>query len=160
MSSTIRQIVESMAETLNDHAFFRTVPKIPVLVEDGKDIETSIMTAMKSAGAFCLVHFEGGETDSADTPGPYLSESTFKVTVSEIPSVWRSRSGNTPSSTEIAEAVSRILHHTQPLDKDDAPLSGGVMIFSGLESQTNESMLQKVVTLTIPIGLATAEPTR
>ena len=158
--SIIRQIVESIAETLNDHAFFRTVPKIPVLVLDGKDIETSIMRAMKSAGAFCLVHFESGDTDSANTPGPYLAESNFKVTISEIPSVWRSRNGTTPSSTEIAEAVARILHHTQPLDKDDAPLSGGVMIFSGLESQTNESMLQKVVNFTIPVGLATAEPTR
>lgn len=158
--STIRQIVDSIAETLADHAYFRTVPKIPVLVEDGKDIETSIMTAMKSAGAFCLVHFESAETDSENTPGPYLSNSTFKVTISEIPSVWRSRSGNTPSATEIAEAVARILHHTQPLDKNDAPLSGGVMIFSGLESQTNESMLQKVVSLTIPIGLSNAEPTR
>jgi hypothetical protein len=118
------------------------------------------MTAMKSAGAFCLVHFESGETESADTPGPYLSQSQFKVTISEIPSVWRSKSGATPSSTEIAEAVARILHHTQPLDKNDAPLSGGVMIFSGLESQTNESMLQKVVSLTIPVGLSTDEPTR
>jgi hypothetical protein len=158
--SIIRQIVDSIAETLADHAYFRTVPKIPVLVEDGKDIETKIMTAMKSAGAFCLVHFESAETDSANTPGPYLSESQFKVTVSEIPAVWRSKPGNTPSATEIAEAVARILHHTQPLDKDDAPLSGGVMIFTGLESQTNESMLQKVVSLTIPVGLSTDEPTR
>jgi hypothetical protein len=158
--SIIRQIVESIAETLNEHPFFCTVPKIPVLVEDGKDIETSIMTAMKSAGAFCLVHFESGETDSENTPGPYLSTSQFRVTVSEIPAVWRSKTGKTPSSTEIAEAVARILHHTQPLDKDDEPLSGGVMIFSGLESQTNESMLQKVVSLTIPVGLSTDEPTR
>jgi hypothetical protein len=158
--SIIRQIVESIAETLTDHAFFRTVPKIPVIVEDGKDIETSIMTAMKSAGAFCLVHFESAETDSENTPGPYLSSSQFKVTVSEIPAVWRSKSGYTPSATEIAEAVARILHHTQPLDKLDQPLSGGVMIFSGLESQTNESMLQKIVNFTIPVGLSTDEPTR
>jgi hypothetical protein len=158
--SIIRQIVESIAETLVEHPFFRTVPKIPVLVEDGKDIETSIINAMKSAGAFCLVHFESAETDSANTPGPYLSTSEFRVTVSEIPSVWRSKSGKTPSATEIAESVSRILHHTQPLDKNDQPLSGGVMIFSGLESQTNESMLQKVVSFTIPIGLSNAEPTR
>lgn len=158
--SIIRQIVDSIAETLSAHPFFRTVPKIPVLVEDGKDIETSIATAMKSAGAFCLVHFESGETESADTPGPYLSNSQFRVTVSEIPAVWRSKSGNTPSCTEIAEAVSRILHHTQPLDKNEQPLSGGTMIFAGMESQTNESMLQKVVNLTIPVGLSTDEPTR
>ncbi|CAB4152742.1 hypothetical protein UFOVP612_23 [uncultured Caudovirales phage] len=158
--SIIRQIVDSIAETLSDHAFFRTVPKIPVLVEDGKDIETSIMTAMKSAGAFCLVHFESAETDSENTPGPYLSTSQFRVTVSEIPAVWRSKSGKTPSSTEIAEAVARILHHTQPLDKNEDPLSGGVMIFAGLESQTNESMLQKVVSFTIPVGLSNDEPTR
>tara|TARA_R110000822_G_scaffold4466_7_gene19196 strand:- start:451 stop:933 length:483 start_codon:yes stop_codon:yes gene_type:complete len=160
VSSLIRQIVESIAETLTEHPFFRTVPKIPVLVEDGKDIETSIMAAMKSAGAFALVHFESGDSESADTPGPYLSNCEFRVTVSEIPAVWRSKKGNTSSATEIAEAVARILHHTQPLDKNDAPLSGGVMIFSGLESQTNESMLQKVVSLTIPVGLSTDEPTR
>lgn len=158
--SLIRQIVDSIAETLADHAFFRTVPRIPVLIEDGKDIETSIVNAMKSAGAFVMVHYESGETDSADTPGPYLSNSEFKVTCSEIPAVWRSKTGSTPSATMMAEAVARILHHTQPMDKDDAPLSGGVMIFTNLESQTNESMLQKVVTFSIPVGLSTDEPTR
>jgi len=158
--SLIRQIVDSIAETLAQHQFFLTVPKIPVLIEDGKDIETSIVNAMKSAGAFVMVHFESGETDSANTPGPYLSNSQFKVTCSEIPAVWRSKSGSTPSATEIAEAVSRILHHTQPMDRNDEPLSGGVMIFENLESQTNESMLQKVVTFSIPVGLSTDEPTR
>jgi hypothetical protein len=156
----IRQIVESIAETLSTHDYFRTVPKIPVLVEDHKDIEKSILNAMQTAGAFVLVNFESGETDSQNTPGPYLTDAKFRVTVSEIPSVWRSKSVKVPSATEIAEAVCRIIHHTQPMDADDQPLSGGVMLFNSVQQQSNDSMLQQVVSFSIPIGLSNTSPTR
>jgi hypothetical protein len=158
--SVIRQIAESIAETLSAHPFFRTVPKIPVLIEDGKDIETSIMAAMKSAGAFALVHFESGDSESADTPGPYLSNSSFASRYRRSRRSGGRRRATRHRPRRLLRQSLRILHHTQPLDKNDEPLSGGVMIFSGLESQTNESMLQKVVSLTIPVGLSTNEPTR
>lgn len=156
----IRQIVESIAETLATHDYFRTNPKIPVLVEDHKDVEKSILNAMQTAGAFVLVNFESAETDSQNSPGPYLSDAKFRVTVSEIPSVWRSKAGKVPSATEIAEAVCRIIHHTQPMDADDQPLSGGVMLFNSVSQQANDSMLQQAVSFTIPIGLSNTSPTR
>jgi hypothetical protein len=158
--SIIRQIVESMAKVLADHEYFRTVPKIPVLVEDQKDVEKSILNAMQTAGAFALINFDSADADSPDTPGPYLNNSSFKVTVSEIPSLWRSRGSNQPSCTEIAEAVCRILHHHQPLDKSGLALSGGVMLFDAMSQQANESMLQQVITFTIPIGLTNTDPER
>ncbi len=156
----IRQIVESIAETLAAHDYFRTSPKIPVLVEDHKDVEKSILNAMQTSGAFVLVNFESAETDSQNTPGPYLSDAKFRVTVSEIPSIWRSKPGKVPSATEIAEAVCRIIHHTQPMDIDDQPLSGGVMIFNSVSQQSNDSMLQQAVSFSIPIGLSNTPPTR
>jgi len=158
--SLIRQIVESIADTLSGHTYFRTNPKIPVIIEDHKDVEKSILAAMQSTGAFVLVNFDSAETDSENTPGPYLSNAKFRVTISEIPSVWRSKSSKSSSATEIAEAVCRIIHHTQPMDKDDLPLSGGVMLFNSISQQTNDSMLQQVVVFSIPVGLSTSEPTR
>lgn len=159
--SLIRQIVESIAETLRDHDYFRTVPLIPVVVEDAKNIDSEIERAMKSAGVMCLVNFVGSETDTPDTPGPYMSQSRFQVTVSEIPSVWRSsRAGHVPSCTEIAESVARIIHHSQPFDKDGNALSGGYFIFDGMSQLANDSFLTQAVSFNIPIGLSNAEPTR
>ena len=99
--SLIRQIVESMAKTLKDHAYFRTVPIIPVLVQDHKDIDREIENAMSKAGAFVMVNFSQSEASSPDTPGPYMDSATFSVTCSEIPSVWRQQAGNMskPSAT-------------------------------------------------------------
>jgi hypothetical protein len=158
--SIIRQIVESIAAELSAHVYFRTVPRIPVLVEDHKDIETQITNAANSTGAFVMVSFSDADTDSQDTPGPYLSDSNFKVTVSEIPSVWRSRQGSTPSCTEIAEACARLIHHHQPKAKDGSALSGGVLIFSGMEQSLLPSTLVQTITFQIPIGLSNLTPTR
>jgi hypothetical protein len=158
--SIIRQIVESIAKRLADHDYFRTVPKIPVLVEDQKDVEKSILNAMQTAGAFVLVNFDGADTDSENTPGPYLSDSSFKVIVSEIPSLWRSRSSKQPSCTEIAEAICRLIHHHQPLDSEGLALSGGVLLFDSMSQQANESMLQQVLTFKLPIGLTNTDPER
>jgi hypothetical protein len=158
--SIIRQIVESIAKRLADHDYFRTVPKIPVLVEDQKDVEKSILNAMQTAGAFVLINFDSADADSPDTPGPYLNNSSFKVTISEIPSLWRSRGNHQPSCTEIAEAVCRLIHHHQPLDAEGLALSGGVLLFDSMSQQANESMLQQVITFRIPIGLTNTDPER
>jgi hypothetical protein len=160
MASLIRQIVEAIAEHLRESEYFRTVPTIPVLVEDQKNVENEIVNAAQKTGAFVLVNFVSGETDSENTPGPYLSTATFQVTVSEIPSLWRSKVKPGPSCTEIAEAVARLLHHVQPADRDDVPLSGGVLLFAGMTQQVNDSMLQQAVQFTIPIGLPNEIPTR
>lgn len=160
MASLVRQIVESIAEHLRDSEYFRTVPTIPVLIEDQKDVEKEIVNAAQKTGAFVMVNFASGETDTDNTPGPYLTTATFQVTVSEIPSIWRSKSRPGPSCTEIAEAVARLLHHVQPADTNDAPLSGGVLLFAGMTQQANESMLQQAIQFTIPIGLSNTAPTR
>ena len=160
MASIIRQIVEAIAEHLRDSEYFRTVPVIPVLVEDQKNVENEIVNAAQKTGAFVMVNFASGETDTDNTPGPYLTTATFQVTVSEIPSIWRSKAKPGPSCTEIAEAVARLLHHVQPADINDAPLSGGVLLFSGMTQQVNESMLQQAIQFTIPIGLSNEPPTR
>jgi len=160
MASLIRQIVEAIADHLRESEYFRTVPTIPVLVEDQKNVENEIVNAAQKTGAFVMVNFASGETDTDNTPGPYLSTATFQVTVSEIPSIWRSKAKPGPSCTEIAEAVSRLLHHVQPSDRDDLPLSGGVLLFAGMTQQVNESMLQQAIQFTIPIGLSNTAPTR
>ena len=160
MASLIRQIVESIGEQLRASEYFRTVPTIPVLIEDQKDVEREIVNAAQKTGAFVMVNFASGETDTNNTPGPYLSTANFQVTVSEIPSVWRSKPRHAPSCTEIAEAVCRLLHHHQPLDRDGAALSGGVLLFSGITQQANDSMLQQAVTFEIPIGLSNTPPER
>jgi len=160
--SLIRQVVESIAKTLSDHAYFRTVPTIPVLVEDHKDIDRDIEKAMNSCGAFVVVNFANAQPSSPDTPGPYLDESSFAVTVSEIPSVWRQQAGNQakPSATEIAEAAARILHHHKPTDKDGNELSGGILTFSSMQQEVTPPMLQQVLTFNCPIGLHNTTPTR
>jgi len=160
MASLIRQIVESIAEHLRESEYFRTVPVIPVLVEDQKNVENEIVNAAQKTGAFVMVNFASGETDTDNTPGPYLTTSTFQVTVSEIPSIWRSKARPGPSCTEIAEAVARLLHHVQPADRDDAPLSGGVLLFAGMSQQANDSMLQQALQFIIPVGLSNEPPTR
>ena len=160
MASLIRQIVEAIAEHLRESEYFRTVPVIPVLVEDQKDVEREIVNAAQKTGAFVMVNFAAGETETENTPGPFLSTATFQVTVSEIPSIWRSKARPGPSCTEIAEAVARLLHHVQPADRDNAPLSGGVLLFDGMTQQANDSMLQQAITFTIPIGLSNSIPTR
>lgn len=160
MQSLIRQVVESMAKTLNESDFFKTSPKISALVEDRKDIVREIENAMQSIGAFCLVNFESSGNSDGDTPGPSLGDCSFNVIVSEIPSVWRSRQGLTPSSTEIGEAVARILHHHQPLDPDGVALSGGVLIFQSMKQQVNDSMMQQLISFTFPIYFPTTSPSR
>lgn len=160
MASIIRQIVESIADHLRESEYFRTVPVIPVLIEDQKDVEREIVNAAQKTGAFVMVNFASGETDSNNTPGPYLSTSTFQVTVSEIPSIWRSKARPGPSCTEIAEACARLLHHHQPINRDEEPLSGGVLLFDGMSQQANESMLQQALTFIIPIGLSNDLPER
>ena len=160
--SLIRQVVESMAKTLSDHAYFRTVPTIPVLVEDHKDIDREIEKAMNSCGAFIVINFANSQASSPDTPGPYMDEASFAVTVSEIPSVWRQQAGNSakPSATEIAEAAARILHHHIPLDRDGNALTGGLLTFSQMQQEVNPPMLQQVITFNCPIGLHNTTPTR
>lgn len=160
--SLIRQVVESMAKTLSDHAYFRTVPTIPVLVQDHKDIDRDIENAMKSCGAFVMVNYTNGQASSPDTPGPYIDEASFAVTVSEIPSVWRQQAGNStkPSATEIAEAAARILHHHIPTDKEGNALTGGLLTFSQMQEETNPPMLMQVITFNCPIGLQNTTPTR
>jgi hypothetical protein len=160
-NSIIRQMVDSIARKLSEHEYFRTVPKIPVIVEDHKDIEQSILKAMQSTGAFVLVNFQSGESDTPDTPGPYISDGVFQITVSEIPSVWRSnRTGPTPSCTMIAESCARILQHYQLLDADDAALTGGVLTFGGMTQMQNDSMLQQSITFNTPVPLSNIAPTR
>ena len=154
-------MVDSIARKLSEHEYFRTVPRIPVIVEDHKDVEQEILRAMNSTGAFVLVNFQSGETDSPDTPGPFISDGVFQITVSEIPSVWRSnRTGSTPSCTMIAEAAARILQHYQLVDSDDAPLTGGVLTFSGITQMQNDSMLQQAVTFNTPVPLTNTSPIR
>jgi hypothetical protein len=161
-NSIIRQIVESIAATLSAHAYFRTLPVIPVIVEDHRDIDQQIEKAMNSCGAFVLVNFSNANTDTADTPGPYMDQCEFVCTVAEIPSVWRQQVGNQskPSCTEIAEAVSRILHHHTPLDKDGDPLTGGVLIFEGMAQDAIPPMLQQIIRFNCPVGLQNTTPTR
>jgi len=149
-----------MAKTLNESDFFKTSPKIPALIEDRKDIVREIENAMQSIGAFCLINFESSGDSDGDTPGPYLGDCSFNVVVSEIPSVWRSRQGLTPSATEIGEAVARILHHHQPLDADDVAISGGVLIFQSMKQQVNDSMMQQLISFTFPIYFPTTSPSR
>jgi hypothetical protein len=160
--SIIRQIVESIAATLAAHAYFRTLPNIPVIVEDHRDIDQQIEKAMNSCGAFVLVNFSSSSTSTGDTPGPYMDECEFLVTVSEIPSVWRQQLGSQskPSCTEIAEAAARILHHHIPLDQDDAALTGGVLTFSGMEQNAIPPMLQQILKFNCPVGLNNVTPTR
>lgn len=160
--SLIRQIVESMAKTLKDHAYFRTVPIIPVLVQDHKDIDREIENAMSKAGAFVMVNFSQSEASSPDTPGPYMDSATFSVTCSEIPSVWRQQAGNMskPSATEIGEAVSRILHHHKPLDSNGDSLTGGILTFNSMQEDATPPMLQQIITFNCPVGLQNTTPTR
>lgn len=160
MQSLIRQVVESMAKTLSESDFFKTSPKIPALVEDRKDIVREIANAMDSIGAFCLINFDSSGDSDGDTPGPSLGDCTFNVVVSEIPSVWRSKQGFTPSATEIGEAVARLLHHHQPLDSDGNEISGGVLLFQSMKQQVNDSMMQQLVTFTFPIYFPTTAPSR
>lgn len=160
MQSLIRQVVESMAKTLSESDFFKTAPKIPALIEDRKDIVREIANAMESIGAFCLINFESSGDSDADTPGPSLGDCSFNVVVSEIPSVWRSKQGLTPSATEIGEAVARLLHHHQPLDPDGVAISGGVLIFQSMKQQVNDSMMQQLVTFAFPINFPITTPSR
>lgn len=160
MQSAIRQVVESMAKTLADSDFFKTSPKIPALVEDRKDIVSEIADAMKSIGAFCLINFDSSGDSDEDTPGPSLGDCTFNVVVSEIPSVWRSKQGLTPSATEIGEAVARILHHHQPLDPDGNAITKATLRFKSMKQQVNDSMVQQLVTFVFPIYFPLTAPSR
>lgn len=158
--SLIRAVVESIAKTLNSNDYFRTSPRIPVLVEDSKDIEREITAAINSTGAFVLCSFAGSTIASPDIPGPYMTEAKFTALVSEIPSVWRNASSLAPSGAEIAEAVSRILHHHQPLDDNEQPLIGGVLVVESIDPKANDSFSQHAVTLKTEIGLPNTQPTR
>jgi hypothetical protein len=158
--SIIRQTVESIAKKLQDHAYFRTVPLIPVLVEDAKTIERDIENHMQHAGVFVLVSFGGGNSDNSDSPQAYIPECQFNVTVNEIPSIWRQQKGTTPSATEIAETCARILHFHKPLDKSGNALSGGVLIYKAISPQANDSFIQQQVEFTTTVAFPNTQPTR
>jgi hypothetical protein len=158
--SVIRKIVDSIARRLETSDFFRTVPIVPVVVEDHKDVETQITRALQSAGAFAMVSYQSAETNEQNVPGPYLTSVTFSVTVSEIPSVWRAKSKFVPSATEISEAVMRLIHHYAPIDENDVAIANGVLLFDGSTPQPNESFLQHVITFQIPLALSNEPPTR
>lgn len=158
--SIIRKIVESISRRLNDSDFFRTVPRVPVIVEDSKAIIEEISRASdKSCGAFCLVSFAGAETDN-ESPGPYLSTCTFRVAVIEFPQFWRSKPGKTPTCTEIAEAVCRLIHHYGPTDIDGNALSNGVMQFQEMTASSDDSSLIQTITFFLPLVLSPDVPTR
>lgn len=160
-NSMIRQVVDSIVKKLSDHDYFRTSPKIPVIAEDIKDIDKTILAAEQSAGVHVLVSFQSGEPENGDMVGPYLDTATFQVLVSEIPSVWRSnKMHSTPSCTMIAEACARILHHHTPVDTNGAALTGGVLICASISPLSNDSMLQQAVNFTLPVPLSQTSPTR
>ena len=160
MASRLRQIVESMAETLGDSDYFQTAPIVPVVVEDSKDVIREIAQASgKAHGAFALVGFDSGDSDN-EAPGPFLSECNFTVSVVEFPSLWRSSRRDAPSCTEIAEAVARLLHHTEPLDVDGNKIGNGVLSFESMTPTFDESSLTQTVTFSFPLVLSTDTPTR
>jgi hypothetical protein len=159
-NSIIRQIIDEMVSTLADHEFFRTVPQIPVISEESKTVTQEVAKASEQGkGCFVLVGFTGAEADT-ESPGPYLTTCSFNATVVEFPSVWRSKPGKTPSCTEIAEAISRILHFTEIVDDDGNKLCNGVISFRGMEQSSDESALIQTITFQLPLVLSTDEPTR
>lgn len=160
MASRLRQIVESMAETLGGSDYFNTSPIIPVVVEDSKDVIREIDHASgKAHGAFALVGFDTADTDN-ESPGPFLSECTFNVSIVEFPSIWRSSRRDAPSCTEIAEAAARLLHHTEPLDIDGNRIGNGVLSFVSMTPTFDESSLTQTVSFSFPLVLSTSVPTR
>jgi hypothetical protein len=159
-NSIIRQIVNDIASTLSDHEFFRTVPQIPVISEESKTVSQEIAKASEQAkGCFVLIGFTGAEAD-LESPGPYLTTCNFTATVVEYPGFWRSKPGKTPTCTEIAEAVSRILHFTEPVDDDGNKLCNGVISFRGMEQSSDDSALIQTINLQLPLVLSTDDPTR
>lgn len=157
-NSTIRKVLDSTAETLAGAEYFRTVPTIPVIVEDTKDIEGEVARASQTQGVFAIVAFESCEVNAPDAPGPYLENATITVSVCEIPSVWRNKGG--PSATEIAESVMRILHHTQPFDNEDNAIVPSAMLCTGVKTDPNDSMMIVRVSFSISIPLSNETPTR
>lgn len=157
-NSTIRKVLDSIVDTLTEHAYFQTQPVIPVLVEDMKDIEGEVLRATQTSGAFVVVSFGSGDVGSMDIPGPYLDECEINISACEIPSIWRAKNG--PTTTEIAEAIMRILHHTQPFDDDDEPIVPSPLLIKGLKTDPNESMMIVRVTAGIAIPLSNVTPTR
>jgi hypothetical protein len=160
MSALTTDIVQAIKRRLDAATFFSTAPAIPVLSIDQKDVNTAIINASKSTGAFVLVDVSGGESESSDTPGPYFDQGNFLITVSELVPVWRSKSGSTPGAHEICEAVCRLLHHQKALDASNNPVSGGVFIVESFSQQQNESFNQFQINVSIPLGLPTSAPTR
>lgn len=160
MSALTTDVIQAIKRRLDAATFFSTSPAIPVLTIDQKDITTAITNAAKSSGAFVLIDVAGGESDSADTPGPYFNQGNFQITISELVPVWRSRSGTTPGAHEICEAVCRLLHQQRALDALNAPISGGVFIVESFAQQQNESFNQFIVNVSIPLGFPTSAPTR
>lgn len=160
-NSVLRQIVESIARRLTESAFFRTVPKIRVVVEDSKSVMEEIQRASdKSSGCFALVSFASAETDN-ESPGPYLTTCNFRVQVFEFPQTWRSKPGSVPSCTETAEAVARLLHHYSPTDTDGTTkLANGVLRFDSMEQSNDDSALIQTISFNLPLVLSPSDPTR
>ena len=159
-ASIIRRIVNEIVETLEMHDFFRTVPKIQVISEESKTVMQEIGKASdKSAGCFVLVGFNSAETDN-ESPGPYLTTCNFSVSVFEYPSVWRSKPGKVPTCTMIAEAIARILHHSQVVDDEGNNLCNGVLSFERMEQSNDDSALIQTLTFNLPLVLSTDDPTR
>jgi len=159
--SLIRDITDSIARKLRESEYYRTTPVIPVVSEDSKDIMAEI-DAAATKGCMVLVNFDSGDDVATDAPGPCIDSASFTVTVSEAPQVWRASSRNlAPSAAAVAEATARLLHHFQPVDRDDAALVSGVLMFDGMQQRANESFLQYVLTFTLPVILGNqTEPTR
>ncbi len=160
-NSILRKIVESIARRLSEAEFFRTVPRVRVIVEDSKSVMEEIARATdKSAGCFAMVAFTSAETDN-ESPGPYLTTANFAVSCFEYPSVWRSKAGYTPSCTEVAEAVARLLHHYSPTDTDNTTkLCNGVLRFQSMEQSSDDSALIQTITFNLPLVLSPDAPTR
>ena len=161
MPSLIRQTVESMAKTLRDSTYFRTNPIIPVLVEDEKDIGKQIENAGLKTGAFVLVKFDQSGESYSDIPGPNLGDCEFTANVVELPQVWRTKPGPTPSAAEISESVANLLQNHRPTDKDGIQLSGGGLVFKTISPlPADESTIQFAVTFAIGLSISKTTPSR
>ena len=163
MASQIRQVVDGIARMLSDSEFFNTSPRIPVVVEDDKDVWSEIEQAFKKPGCMALVRFSEGDIQFPNVPGPSTDPSTFQVVISEFPQVWRSRSRNVPSATLIAEASAKNLHHQKITDIDGnfLPSAASVMNVTAITAQQIEGSYQVIVDVELPVRLAQdPNPTR
>lgn len=161
MASLLRQTSESMAKTLRESNYFRTVPTIPVLVEDEKDIMKQIENAGLKIGAFVVVKFDQTGDSMTEIPGPNLGDCEFSVNVIEVPQIWRQKPGPTPSAAEISEAVANIIQNHRPTDKDGNLLTGGGLVFKSISPLPGEeSSMQFGVTFSVGLSISQTTPSR